>query len=84
MKKEKVKFKDLKHGIKNNTYCWQEVYSNFMGDKIARHTRVEIIDVDTQNKTVLIQYLLGSHMTKLSMTEFDKLNLFRHKFSKKA
>lgn len=84
MRKEKVKFKDLKPGIKTNTYCWQEVFSNFMGDKIARHTRVEIIDVDTKNKTVLIQYLLGSHMEKLSMSDFDKLKLFRHKFSKKA
>lgn len=77
-KKQVLKFKALIHGVKQNPYCWQEVSEKVKGlGVITRHTRVEIIDVDKTNQTVLIQYLLGSGMKKLSSSEFDKMKLFR-------
>lgn len=77
-KKKSVSFKELNHGVKINEYCWQEVESRYMGETITRHTRVEIIDIDLINRTALVQYMLGSHMIKLSEAEFNKLKLFRN------
>jgi hypothetical protein len=77
MKKTKVTFKSLKNGINKNIDCWQPVKEKVKGlGIIERDTRVQIIDVDASNKTVLIKYMIGG-FKKVSEIEFNQLKLFR-------